>query len=159
MELHRLRSMKFARGWVGLVMGLVLATNLPAQTEPAHPEPTGEVTELGQWMDRMNSAFRKLRRQVVLAEHNAASRELVGEMLLAAAKARELTPEKIADVPASEHEEFLAGYRAQMDKLIEALRKLDAALAENDNAAAGEIVRDLRGAQRAGHQDYKKDRE
>ena len=70
-----------------------------------------------------------------------------------------VTPEKIADVPASEHEEFLAGYWAQMDKLIEALRKLDAALAENDNATAGEIVRDLRGVQRAGHQDYKKDRE
>src|SRR5690606_29274111 len=96
-------AMKFARGWVALVLGLLLATNLPAQTEPAHPEATGEVTELGQWMDRMNSAFRKLRRQVVLPERNAASRELVGEMLLAAAKARELTPEKIADVSASEH--------------------------------------------------------
>lgn len=152
-------AMTFRRAFLVSLLGVLATTGLPAQSEPTHPERKGEVTELGQWMDRMNSAFRKLRRQVALPEHNEASRELVAQMTAAAEKARELTPEKIAETAESERAKFLEGYRTQMDELIVALRKLDAALAENDNAAAGEIVRDLRGLQRAGHQDYKTDRD
>ena len=45
------------------------------------------MTELGKWMDRMNSAFRKLRRQADNAALNPSSIELVAIMQESAAKA------------------------------------------------------------------------
>ncbi|MCC6415817.1 MAG: hypothetical protein IT582_07915 [Opitutaceae bacterium] len=145
----------------------MLTADLTAQTEPTPPAPPQdapaqgkhETTELGKWMDHMNSAFRNLRRQVALTEQNAASRELVAEMITGAEKARALQPEKLAEIPEADREKFLSGYHEQMDKLLTALRQLDAALAAGDNPAAEGLVRELRGVQRDGHKVYKVDRD
>ncbi|MFZ9683632.1 MAG: cytochrome b562 [Cephaloticoccus sp.] len=103
--------------------------------------------------------MRKLRRQVTTAELNAESRAQVAIMLEAAAKARALTPEKTADLPEADRPAFVAGYQAQIDKLLESLRDLDAALAAGDNAAAADLVRGLRGIQREGHKEYQKEKD
>lgn len=143
---------------ISVLLGLMVTTASLAQEGPGRGEHKEPATELGKWMDKMSSAFRQVRRQVAVPEQNAATRELVATMINAAEKARALTPEKIDEVAADDHAKFLNGFHEQMDKLLVALRQLDAVLAAGDNAAAEAIVRDLRGIQRDGHKAYKKDR-
>lgn len=154
-------GMSFRHNFISILMSLLMATAASAQgsSEQTPPESKKPPTELGQWMDQMSDAFRKLRRQVALPEQNAASRELVAQMIDGAEHARELKPEKLAEIPESEHEKFLAGFHEQMGKLLADLRQLDAALAAGDNAAAEGLVRELRGVQRDGHKAYKVDRD
>lgn len=151
-------SMILRRLIISVLLGLMVTTASLAQEGPGRGEHKEPATELGKWMDKMSSAFRQVRRQVAVPEQNAATRELVATMINAAEKARALTPEKIDEVAADDHAKFLNGFHEQMDKLLVALRQLDAVLAAGDNAAAEAIVRDLRGIQRDGHKAYKKDR-
>ncbi|MFM1851364.1 MAG: hypothetical protein RIS54_1048 [Verrucomicrobiota bacterium] len=151
--------MRFCRAWLGIAVGLLVAVSAPAQDAEPSVETKGEVTELGQWMDRMGLAMRKLRRQVTMPDLNTESRAQVAIMLEAATKARELTPEKTADLPAAARPAFIAGYQEQIDKLIMSLRDLDSALAAGDNAAAADMVRALRGIQREGHKEYQKEKD
>lgn len=151
--------MKLTRALFCALIGLAMLSSLPAQEGPPEHGKKENVTELGQWMDKMGSAFRKLRRQITTPEANASSRELMAVMIDAATHARELTPEKTAEIPEADREKYVAAYREKMDELLGKLRDIDAAFAANDNAKADQLVRELRGIQREGHKEYKTDRD
>lgn len=107
-------------------------------------------------MDRMNSAFRKLRRQAGEAAKNESSLELVAIMKEVVTAALVLRPAKTTDLPEDEREDFIMGYRKQLEKLAGALADLETAFKAGDNTAATKIISDIREIQKAGHQEYKK---
>lgn len=115
-----------------------------------------EVTPLGEQMDRMNGAFRKLRRQAEDVTKNESSLAYVATMQAAAEVAVTLTPVLAADIPEAKRAQFIESYRTQIRKLIAGLEELAAAFKAGDNAAAVAVISDLRGIQKDGHHDYKK---
>lgn len=115
-----------------------------------------EMTELGEHMDRMSGAFRKLRRQAGDPAHNAASIELLGEMRAAAQAAGKLIPAKAADLPESEREKFTAAYRKRMGQLLAQLADIEASLKAGDNPAAQKQIGELADFQKASHREYRK---
>lgn len=115
-----------------------------------------KTTEIGEQMDRMNRAFRELRKQAADAGSNAASLELVATMRAAATAAVKHTPVLAADLPEAKRAAFTAGYREQMDKFIGVLDELAAAFKAGDNTAAAALVDRLRDVQRQSHREYKK---
>lgn len=114
------------------------------------------MTELGEHMDRMSSAFRKLRRQAGDPAYNPASLELLGEMREAAQAAAKLVPAKAADLPEAERAKFTAAYRKQVGKLLTQLAGIEAALKAGDNPAAQKRIGELADFQKASHREFRK---
>ena len=136
---------------------LAFVASGPRLASAAEPSPAGEeMTELGEHMDRLSGAFRKLRRQAGDPAHNAASLELVGEMREAAQAAEKLIPAKAADLPEAERAKFTAAYRRQMGRLLAQLKDIAAAFDAGDNAAAQKRIGDLADFQKASHREFRK---
>lgn len=136
---------------------LALVSTGPLLTAGAEQNPgSEEMTELGEHMDRLSGAFRKLRRQVGDPAQNAASLELLAEMRDAAQAAAKLVPAKAADLPEADRAKFTAAYRKQMGKLLTQLTDLEAALKTGDNSAALKQVSELADFQKASHREYRK---
>lgn len=115
-----------------------------------------ETTELGEQMDRMSGAFRKLRRQAGDAAMNAASLELLEVMRGAAAAARGLIPLKAEELPEADRKKFVEAYRKQVEKLLAALGQLENAFKVGDNAVAMRLVGELGDLQKASHRQFRK---
>jgi soluble cytochrome b562 len=118
--------------------------------------PSQEETELEGKMDKMNGAFRKLKRQVSDPTKNADSLQLVARMRAAAEDAVKLNPAKATDLPEDERAKFVAEYQLKMKDFIVELGKLEAALNANKNDEAVKLVADLGARQKAGHKDFKR---
>ena len=107
-------------------------------------------------MDKMNGAYRKLRRQVADATKNANSLELVATLRAASEESAKLVPKLAAERPEAERPAFIAAYQKQMQEFTAALAPLEAALKANNNAEAEKIVADLGARQKQGHKEFKK---
>jgi soluble cytochrome b562 len=123
----------------------------------AAPAPKAEKpeTELTKQMDKMNGAFRKLRRQAKDATKNADSLAQVAilkEFALASAK---LEPAKAATLPEADRKKWVDGYRAKMTETLANIDKLEAALKAGQNEEADKLVIELNNQQRAGHKEYR----
>lgn len=123
---------------------------------PLHASAGGKHSELEDAMEKMNGAFRKLRRQVADATKNANSLELVANLRAASEKSVDLAPKLAAERPEAERPAFIAAYKKQMQEFVAALAPLEAALKANNNAEAEKIVADLGARQKQGHKDFKK---
>ena len=121
---------------------------------PAAKEKKPE-TELSKKMEKMNGAFRKLRRQATDATKNADSLELVAILKEYAAAAAKLEPAKAATIPEADRAKWVANYRAEMKKALELIDKLEAALKAGQNEEAGKLVNEINAQQRAGHKEYR----
>jgi len=126
----------------------------PAAPAPAPKEKKPE-TELSQKMDKMNSAFRKLRRQAADATKNADSLEQVAVLREYAAASAKLEPFKAGEVPAGDRAKLVDGYQAKMKELQAGLAKLEAAFKAGQNEEAAKIVQELGAMQKEGHKEYK----
>jgi len=124
-----------------------------ADAPPEHKEPE---TELGKTMEKLNGAWRKLRKQAADPASNASSLELLAIINAATEKALTLKPAKTDDVPEADREKFVQGYQDQMKKVIAELAKLEAAFKANDNAAAQELIKKIGALQKEGHKEYKR---
>jgi len=113
-------------------------------------------TELGNKMDKMGGAFRKLGKQINDATKNEDSLKLVATMRASAEAALKLEPAKKADIPADQQAKFVADYQTQMKAFIGDLDKLDAALKAGNNADAAALLKDLRKDQDDGHKEFRK---
>lgn len=132
---------------------LFAADEIPAAA-PAPKEKKPE-TELTKQMDKMNGAFRKLRRQATDATKNADSLEQVAILKEFAAASAKLTPAKAAAIPEADRAKWVADYQAKMTETLVAIEKLEAALKAGQNEEAGKLVADLQAQQRAGHKEYR----
>jgi len=144
-----------------LVLALVIlpvAPALHAQTPAPAPEhkKKADETELGKTMEKMNGAWRKLRKQAGDATANAASLELVATIKACGEKALAFKPAKVADVPAADQEKFVADYQQEMKEFLAQVGKLEAALQANDNAAAQDLIRKIGALQKEAHKEFKR---
>lgn len=105
-------------------------------------------TELGNQMDKMGGAFRKLKKSVADASQNAESLKLVATIKAAAVAS---TKEKPAW-----HPDDAPKFQAKMKEFTTKVEKLEAALKANDNATAAKICEELGAAQKEGHKEFKK---
>ena len=115
-----------------------------------------EDTPLQMKMQKMNSAFRKLRTQVTDASKNddsVAQAEIIKEN---ATDALKLTPMKAEDTPEADRAKFMADYQAEMKQLIAAVDKLEVALKAGNNEEAQKIFAEIGGIQKDGHKEFKK---
>jgi hypothetical protein len=137
---------------LALTVCLPAAPGLRAQEKREHKDPE---TELGNTMEKMNGAWRKLRKQVADPAGNAASLELVATISACAEKALTFKPARVEDVPAADREKFIADYQVQMKDFGAQVRKLEEALKADDNATAAAIVQKMGAMQKEGHKEFK----
>ncbi|MCX6953316.1 MAG: cytochrome b562 [Verrucomicrobia bacterium] len=130
-----------------LLLSLICAAAVVPSVRAAEGKDKDE-TVLGNHMDKMGGAFRKLKRQISDATKNADSLTLVATIKAESAAAAKEKP--------AWHPEDAPKYQAQMKDFIALVDKLEAALKAGDNAAAAKLVEDLGFAQKKGHTDFKK---
>ncbi len=130
-----------------------------ASTVPAAPaKETKEKkpdTELTKNMDKMNAAWRKLRKQADDATKNAESLELVATMRQYATAGAKLDPFKVTEIPEADRAKMIAGFKAKMKEFLATLDKLEAALKAGQNGEATKILQELGTIQKEGHKEYK----
>jgi len=127
--------------------------NPAPKEEKAHAEPD---TELGKVMEKLNGAWRKLRRQVNDPTANASSVELVAVVKEQSEKAVTLQPDKTKDLPEADRAKFVQGYQEKMKEFSAKLDKLSAAFKANDNTAAAALLKEIGQLQRESHKEYKR---
>lgn len=130
------------------------ATSAPAAPAAAPKEKKPE-TELSQKMDKMNAAFRKLRRQAGDATKNADSLDQVAILREYAEASVKLEPFKAGEVPAGDRAKLVEGYQARMKEFQAGVAKLDAAFKAGQSEEAVKIVQELGAMQKEGHKEYK----
>ena len=149
--------MKIRLPFYSLILALAIAPGVRAQdTKPKAAADKEETTELGDKMDNVSSAFKKLRKQVNDATKNEDSIKQVGIIRENMQAALKLEPARKADVPAADQAKFIADYQAKMKSTLEIVGKLEDALKAGDNAAAAKIFADLGNAQKEGHKEFKR---
>lgn len=126
-----------------------------AETPAATPEKDKEDTELTKKMDKVNKAYRKLRKQAGDMTKNTESLELVAIMREYAAAAAKLEPFKLTEIPAADRLKMLEGYRAKMKEFLSTIDQLGAALKAGHNDEAAKLVEVLKALQKEGHEEYK----
>lgn len=140
-----------------LLLALALTLGLPAvPLVRAADAPKHDETELGKTMEKLNGAWRKLRKQVADPAANAASLELVATIAASAEKALTFKPARVEDVPAADREKFVAAYQAGMKDFIVQIAKLKDALTANDNAGAQAIIQKIGALQKEAHKEFKR---
>ena len=140
-----------------LVLTLLLA--LPAagvlHAQPKH-EPKEPDTELGKQMEKLNGAWRKLRKQVADPASNASSLELVATIKAGMEKALTFTPVRAEDVPAADRARYIESYRTKLKEFLGLVDQLTAALKANDNPAADALVQKMGRTQREDHREFRR---
>jgi hypothetical protein len=115
-----------------------------------------ELTALGEQMEQMSSAFRRLRRQAAEPAYNESSLELVAVMRQAAEAALNLIPEKAEELPETERARFVSAYQERLGELIASLGELEAHFRAADNPAAVRLIAQLADLQKASHREFRK---
>ena len=140
-----------------LSLSVVLPLALRAE-EPAHEhgKPEEKHTELGDKMEKANSSWRKLRKQVTDAAQNASSLELVAAFRAAIKGADQLTPEKAADLPQADRAKFQADFAEGLKKLSAGLDRLETALKAGNNEEAAKVLKELGDLQRESHKAFRR---
>jgi soluble cytochrome b562 len=152
----KLRHLLFAFGSL-LLVAPGLRADPKTEKEAAKPAKSDEdQTELGDKMDKMNGAFRKLKKQLPDPASNASSLEQVAILRQYAEEAIKLTPAKAADIPEANRAKFVADYQAGMKKTLELIGNLEAALKANKNDEAQKVFAELGAAQKEGHKQFKR---
>ena len=132
---------------------LLLAVAFAATQIFAADEPE---TELGEHMEKLSGAYRRLGRQIGDATKNEDSLALVATIRAQATEARKLTPELTAEKPEPDRPKFVADFRKGIDGLLAVVDQLEAALKAGDNKTAAELVAKMKTHQNDSHKIFRK---
>lgn len=135
---------------------LLLSLICAVATVPVINAADKEETELGDKMDKMGGAFRKLKRQVADASKNDDSLKLVATIRESTKASMKLEPAMKADKPAAEQAKFVAAYQAKMKEFDDMVGTLEVALKAGKNDEAAKIVDALGVANKEGHKEFKR---
>ena len=137
---------------------LALAFAPAMRAEDAKPAQKSEApeTELGGHMEKLNGAYRKLKRQIADPAKNAESLALVATIKEHATASLKLKPEMTADKPAADQAKFVESYQTEMKKMIELVNKLETSLKAGKNDEAAKMIADLDAQQKSSHKEFKK---
>jgi len=143
---------------LSLISALVALPMLCAQEGgPKKMGPKEPTTELGERMEKLNGAYRKLGRQISDATKNADSLAQVAIIKESATAALKFEPAMKKDIPAADQAKFVADYQSKLKGFIAMVDKLETALKANDNAAAAKLVDDMKNERNADHKAFKKE--
>lgn len=140
---------------LALFIGLPAAPGLHAE-ESGPGKKKADETELGNTMEKINGAWRKLRKQAGDPASNAASLELVATIKAGAEKALTLKPARVEDVPAADRAKFVQDYRQAMKDFLARVGKLEQAFRAGDNAAALDQIQKIGALQKEAHKEFKR---
>jgi cytochrome c556 len=115
-----------------------------------------DTTPLGEQMDKISGAFRKLGRQIADATKNEDSLAQVAIIHDAATEALKLEPSWKQEKPAEDQAKFVADFQAEMKGFIADVDKLAAALKAGNNDEAAKLLQALKADQDKGHSDFRK---
>ena len=139
-----------------LIVTLALAiAMLPSIQADSHGGGDHDHTALEDQMSAMNKAWRSIRRQIKAPAKNDSTLEYVAKGKKAAQKSVELTPILAKEKSGADKKNFMTGYQKMMQKTVDMIGDLEAALKAGDNAKAGEIVGKINDARKKGHEKYK----
>ncbi len=113
-------------------------------------------TELGEHMEKMGRAFRKLGKEVADSTKNEDSLQQVATIHTNAEAALKLQPEKTADLPEDQRAKFVAAYDDKMKSFIGDVEKLEAALKAGKNEEAAALVKTMKKDMDDGHKNFRK---
>ena len=140
-----------------VVAGSVAFAADPAPAAPAaakskekHPE-----TELYEKMEKMETAYKKLRRQAPDVGQNAASLAQVAIIREIAEASAKLKPYKATEIPAADRAKMVEGYQTKIKELLVVIGKLEAAFKAGQNEEAVKLVKALHDLEKEGHKEYK----
>lgn len=114
-------------------------------------------TELEGKMQTMKKAFKELAKsleQPVAAEQSKYL-GLVEQLHDAAAKARDLTPEKAKEIPADKRPDFIKAFQKQMDETVALIDLLKKDVADSNWAGARNQIAALKKDQKEGHSEFR----
>jgi soluble cytochrome b562 len=155
-----LKDMKLRLLTLTLISALVALPVLCAQEGgPKKMGPKEDQTELGDKMEKLNGAYRKLGKQISDATKNEDSLAQVAIIKESAEAALKLEPAKKKDLPEAEQAKFVADYQGKMKEFIAMVGKLETALKAGDNAAAAKLVDDMKLERNADHKQFQKKKE
>ncbi len=134
-----------------LFLSLIVAIGAPIQLSAEE-----EHTPLGEAMEDIGGAWRRVKRQASDSSKNEATLALVAKMQAAVKQGMQYKPALLEDIPAAEKKDFLIGYGRGMKAFSNKLDQLAAALTAGDNQAAAAIVAEIDELRKKGHTKYKK---
>ncbi len=153
-------DMKLRLLTISLISALIALPVLRAQDDAGKKKERKEPqTELGQQMEKISDAYRKLGKQINDASKNADSLQLVATIKSTAEGALKFEPIKKKDLPAADQDKFVADFRAKLKEFIGLTGKLEAALQANDNATAAKLVEEMKNARNDDHKAFEKQKE
>ncbi len=126
------------------------------EAKPAAPKSDAPETELGGKMEKLNGAYRKLKRQIADPSKNTESLALVGTVKAQAEASLNLKPEITTTKPAADQAKFVESYQTEMKKMIELVTKLEVALKAGKNDEAAKMIADLDAQQKSSHKEFRK---
>jgi soluble cytochrome b562 len=137
-----------------LLLTALLATSglLHAQQNPAQPD-----SPLEKQMQILARGKRQLTTQVADPAKQQQTITLIESLKKASVNSKSLDPRKTASVPAADREKFLASYRAQMDKLTDALNQMEEAVKAGQYDKAKSLLGSLQSIMKEGHREFKQD--
>lgn len=137
-----------------MVCTAILATAFALPRIAASAEAEKEDT-LHLAMEGLQSATRKLNRQIKDPTKNASSLELVVEMQKHVMNAKGATPDTTAKQPADQRAAYLSDYRKRMVKLLGTLLDVEAALIDGSNEQASTHLESALEQRFQGHKIFK----
>ena len=123
-------------------------------TKPETTKPAKGGEDLHGLMKKIAKDFGPLAKSVDDVAKIDANRKLAKELAELADKCAALVPASATKVPAADREKFVEGYKAEIAKLSEAFKKIDAALEKKDFAAAKAAVVEAGALKKEDHPKY-----
>jgi soluble cytochrome b562 len=136
---------------------LLLALAPLANPALSSTEPNGKPAALHASMERIDEAYKSLRKILRTPETAAPADALAAITILKteATRSRELVPETVTALPETERETALKAYREMMDTLVKTIGELELAVKAGDWTKAGEIARTMQRQKSEGHERFK----
>jgi cytochrome c556 len=141
---------------LSLICALVTVPGLRAAAAGPKDKDDDEQTELGDHMEKLSGAYKRLGREVADPAKNEDSLKQIAIIREQAEAALKLQPAKTADLPADQREKFVAGFHDKMKSFIDDVNKVEAALKAGKNEEAKQLLGTLKQDQREGHKEYQK---
>ncbi|MDH3584062.1 MAG: hypothetical protein OER86_07595 [Phycisphaerae bacterium] len=129
-------------------VGLFPFTSLVAEDEAVEDPP------IVQYMDVVNSTYKKLRKQARRLSFDGESLGWVQELQLNALKAMHEEPLMMAKMPAAEKPKFVIAYRKAMVEMMQQALDLEIALLEGRKEDAAKLVDALAKGKTEGHEKF-----
>jgi len=133
-----------------LISALALA---PAGLRAADDE---DQTELGAKMEKMGGAWRRIKAQVSDASKNDDTLTKLGTMKENLSAALKLEPETAKSKSGAEKAKFVSEFHARIQKEIDRIDKITAAVKAGNNADAAKLVGEVDHDYKDAHKTYKK---